>query len=115
MLSLQLCRHSHSFQSKHVSAPMMHVCVQMRMGMVILLVIIINGSILVLRQRVTAPFRHSDRLTLFNSTVATVDLNRTTMPLSLCVCVSEKDRVCVSKEIVGFSCLCVYHCDTVCM
>lgn len=77
--------------------------------LLILLLIIINDSVLVLlRQRVTAPFRHYDRLTLFNSTVTTVDLNRTAIPLSVCVCVSEKDRVRVRKETVGFfTILCV--------
>lgn len=52
--------------------------------LLILLLIVINGSVLaLLRQRVTAPFRHYDRLTLFDSTEITVDLNRTIMHLCL--------------------------------
>lgn len=49
-----------------------------------LLLNVINGSISVLLgQRVMAPFRHHDRVTLFNSTVTSVDLHRTTTSLFL--------------------------------
>lgn len=84
--------------------------------LLILLLIVINGSVLaLLRQRVTAPFRHYDRLTLFDSTEITVDLNRTIM--HLCLRVWEKERrtrVCKQGKCGVFMTLCVALWQCVC-